>query len=103
MIMTIDEAITHCEDISRSCDSSCSREHHKLAEWLKELKSLKSNKGKWIEVEVLPEVYDIEGVKTWGSKMQCDQCGFMFVAVEGHIGQYNYCPYCGADMRGEEK
>lgn len=54
---------------------------------------------KWIEVEVLPEVYDIEGVKTWGSKIQCDQCGFRFTAVEGHISQYNYCPYCGADMR----
>lgn len=57
--------------------------------------------GEWIEVEVLPEVYDIEGVKSWGSKMQCDQCGFRFTAIEGHIRQYNFCPNCGADMRGE--
>ena len=58
--------------------------------------------GEWIEMEVIPEVYDIEGVKTWGSKMQCDQCGFRFMAVEGHIRQYNYCPNCGARMLGED-
>lgn len=59
--------------------------------------------GEWIEAEVLPEVYDIEGVKTWGSKMQCDQCGFSFTAVEGHISQYNYCPMRGARMNGGEE
>lgn len=58
--------------------------------------------GEWIEAEVIPEVYDIEGVKTWGSKMQCDQCGFIFTAVEGHIRQYNYCPNCGAKMKGAD-
>lgn len=56
--------------------------------------------GEWIEVEVLPEVYDIEGVKTWGSKMQCDQCGFRHTAIEGRMAQYNYCPNCGARMKG---
>lgn len=57
--------------------------------------------GEWLEVEVFPEVYDIEGVKTWGSEMQCDQCGFRHTAIEGHMGQYNFCPNCGADMRGD--
>ena len=55
-------------------------------------------KGEWLEVEVLPEVYDIEGIKTWGSEMQCDQCGFRHTAIEGHMAQYNYCPNCGSDM-----
>lgn len=59
--------------------------------------------GEWIEVEVFPEVYDIEGVKTWGSEMQCDQCGFRHTAIEGHMAQYNYCPNCDADMRGGKK
>jgi rubrerythrin len=54
--------------------------------------------GEWLEVEVLPEVYDIEGIKTWGSEMQCDQCGFRHTAIEGHMAQYNYCPNCGARM-----
>ena len=57
--------------------------------------------GEWIEVEVFPEVYDIEGVKTWGSEMQCDQCGFRHTAIEGHMAQYNFCPHCGAKMDGE--
>ncbi len=55
-------------------------------------------KGGWEEIEVIPEAYDIAGVKTWASKMQCDQCGFTTYAIEGHMGQYNFCPSCGADM-----
>jgi hypothetical protein len=34
--------------------------------------------------------------------MQCDQCGFITYAIEGHMGQYNFCPNCGADMRTKE-
>lgn len=58
--------------------------------------------GEWLEVEVLLEVYDIEGVKTWGSEMQCDQCGFRHTAIEGHMAQYKYCPNCGAMMLRED-
>ena len=60
--------------------------------------ALSERTGEWLEVEVFPEVYDIEGVKTWGSEMQCDQCGFRHTAIEGHMAQYNYCPNCGANM-----
>lgn len=38
--MTLDEAIAHAEDIARSCDSPCGREHKELAEWLKELRDI---------------------------------------------------------------
>ena len=54
--------------------------------------------GKWVEVAVT-DGYDKDGIKTWISVMQCDQCGFIVNAVEGHMAQYNYCPNCGADMR----
>ena len=57
-------------------------------------------KGKWIEAEVMPKTFDVNGIETWASKMQCDQCGFITYAIEGHMGQYNFCPNCGADMRG---
>lgn len=30
---------------------------------------------------------------------ECDQCGWN---VEEYVGDYNYCPNCGADMRGEK-
>lgn len=58
-------------------------------------------KGEWEEIEVIPEAYDIAGVKTWASMMRCNQCGFTTFAIEGHFAQYDFCPSCGADMRGE--
>lgn len=58
-------------------------------------------KGRWVEVVDRTEMYDKEGVKTWGMLFQCNQCGFVLNAIEGHTGQYNFCPNCGADMRGE--
>ena len=58
-------------------------------------------KGKWVEVAVT-DGYDKDGIKTWISVMQCDQCGFIVNAVEGHMAQYNYCPNCGAQMMGGE-
>ncbi|MBQ1792391.1 MAG: hypothetical protein II008_19605 [Oscillospiraceae bacterium] len=54
--------------------------------------------GKWIEDRVIPDAYDITGVKTWASVMRCDNCGFTMFSIEGHMGQYNYCPDCGAKM-----
>lgn len=59
-------------------------------------------KGEWEEIEVVEEAYDISGVKTWASKMKCDQCRFTAIAIEGHFSQYNFCPNCGADMRGDQ-
>lgn len=35
--MTLDEAIEHCEEKAKGCDS-CSIEHKQLADWLRELK-----------------------------------------------------------------
>ena len=54
--------------------------------------------GKWEEIEVIQEAYDITGVKTWASKMRCNQCGFTTFAIEGKFAQYDYCPNCGARM-----
>lgn len=63
---------------------------------------LENVKGRWVEVVDRTEMYDKEGVKTWGMLFQCNQCGFVLNAIEGHTGQYNYCPNCGAEMiRGE--
>ena len=73
-----------------------------VLEMLKRQPTIEERKtGKWIEVEVFPDSYDIYGNKTWSSEMQCDQCGFRHTAIEGHMAQYNFCPNCGADMRGE--
>lgn len=68
-------------------------------EWVDDVRE--NVKGRWVEVVDRTEMYDKEGVKTWGTLFQCNKCGFVLNAVEGHIGQYNFCPNCGADMRGE--
>ena len=40
--MTLEEAIEHCEQ--KACEhSKCAEEHKQLAEWLKELQTLKNN------------------------------------------------------------
>jgi len=37
--MTLDEAINHCEEVSKECkNTECSLDHLQLAAWLKELK-----------------------------------------------------------------
>ena len=58
-------------------------------------------KGEWVEKEGREEGYDIGGVKTWYVQIMCNKCGFIKTAIEGHTSQYNFCPFCGADMRGE--
>ena len=57
--------------------------------------------GKWLFKERREPVYDISGVKTWGTAYMCPECGFIHTVIED-FGQYVYCPNCGADMRGEE-
>ena len=54
-------------------------------------------KGKWVYGE---DEYGVDGYR-------CDKCGFFVLWDYGHnfinyIGNYNFCPSCGADMRGEE-
>lgn len=43
--MTLDEAIQHCEEKAK-CGTACGMEHKQLAEWLKELKTLREEKKK---------------------------------------------------------
>ncbi|GLI57699.1 hypothetical protein PM10SUCC1_32130 [Propionigenium maris DSM 9537] len=44
--MTLDEAIRHAEEVSKSECSECSLEHKQLAEWLIELKEFRQDTGR---------------------------------------------------------
>lgn len=71
-------------------------------DWIKEIPTADVREnvmGEWVIVVEKTEMYDKEGEKTWGSLCQCNKCGFVLNAVEGHIGQYNFCPNCGAAMK----
>lgn len=41
--MTLDEAILHCEEVSKISNCKCANEHKQLKEWLMELKKLKES------------------------------------------------------------
>ena len=63
----------------------------------KALKALPSaqqerKKGKWI---YHPEI-------GWGDTWLCDQCGEKTTSTVMGKPRANYCPMCGADMRGEQ-
>ena len=58
--------------------------------------------GHWIVKEGREQGYDIAGIKTWYIQIMCDKCGFIKTAIEGHTGQYHFCPNCGAKMESEK-
>jgi len=63
-------------------------------------------KGEWIEVEWYPIAVPSKWCENdekpiYASKLQCSKCGFTRNFLDGHTAQYNFCPQCGADMRGE--
>lgn len=59
--------------------------------------------GHWIIKDSKEQGYDIGGVKTWYIQIKCSECEFIKTAIEGHTGQYHYCPQCGAKMQEVEE
>ena len=53
-------------------------------------------KGKWV-IDYEENVI-VDGVKAKIYAYKCSVCD-----VPTHDYSYNFCPYCGADMRGEYK
>lgn len=79
MMMTIDEAIRHCEEVAEQNEKDCiecAKEHRQLAEWLEELKTYQegieyiksrinyfSDLGMWDVVNSLELALEILGVE----------------------------------------
>lgn len=59
--------------------------------------------GHWINKDGQEHGFDIGGVKTWYIQIMCSECGFIKTAIEGHTGQYHYCPNCGAKIQEVEE
>lgn len=60
---------------------------------IKALQSAEPKKGRWIHH---PEI-------GWGETWLCDQCGEKTTSTVMGKPRANFCPNCGADMRGEQK
>lgn len=63
----------------------------RLTNKLRELPSAERKKGEWIRLDEYPNDVSVK----------CSECG---VTLEDWMlgAFYNYCPNCGAEMRGEE-
>ena len=48
--------------------------------------------GKWIHIWDAPD---------GRYKGKCENCGFTHIFRDGHDSQYNFCPECGKNMRGD--
>lgn len=92
--MTLDEAINHCKEKAEGC-SECAEEHRQLAEWLEELKTLRTEReGEWI-----PE----EEQCVWSpfTTYRCSVCGIrcQIGTANTEHGGVNYCHKCGSRNR----
>lgn len=68
-------------------------EHEEVQEVIDEAPTVEERKkGKWIDAVMFGKL----------PVQACDQCK-TFYPLEYTGGGHNYCPNCGADMRGEEK
>ena len=41
IMMTLEEAIEHCAEVTKKCSGECAAEHEQLRKWLKELKTIR--------------------------------------------------------------
>lgn len=82
-MMTLDEAIKHCEE--KSDCSECGREHELLASWLKELKKYKEKDIKKRPVKIVdrynPKLGEIQvgrcpscNMAVWNYDRRCISC-----------------------------
>ena len=56
--------------------------------------------GEWIARE---DMDYLDENKVVHNHFECNKCGLVHDFIDGHTSQYNFCPQCGADMRGEKK
>lgn len=57
----------------------------------------KRPKGKWVARE---DMDYIDENKVVHNHFMCNKCGLIHDFIDEHTSQYNFCPNCGADMRG---
>jgi len=65
---------------------------NKIIEAVKRLPPIQPKRGRWIHH---PEI-------GWDETWLCDQCGEKTISTVMGKPRANFCPNCGADMRGEQ-
>ena len=57
------------------------------------------------EIEQLPSTQPEQKKGKWIDDTYCSKCGWVHITDAGFIGSvdgFNFCPNCGADMRGDK-
>jgi len=73
--LSLDEAISHADEVAGDCSTSCKREHKQLADWLRELKNRRNGSGDCAKLrEALTKVEE------WMER-RIVTCGFEFSAT----------------------
>ena len=104
-MMTVDDAIKHCNEVADGalCEGtvnhkSCGEEHRQLAEWLEEYKILKE--------KATPEAPNFEGdgIDNNGNIISdtwiCPNCDREY---EIDYEEHDYCPFCGKAILWDDK
>ena len=79
-------AIETAKKMYVACDTNSIDDYEMLMEEaLKALPSAEPKRGEWIH-----------NGSQWKNRWICSECGYMY-----YLQQPNFCPNCGADMRGE--
>ena len=74
-------------DAMANVDKDNAKVYSKIYSQIKDAPSVVPKRGEWI---------DVSERGSWSIKNACDQCGEIVFQPN-----YNYCPNCGADMRGD--
>ena len=75
------------------------RIHEECMKAVDSLPSADAVQGEWELIETYADGYDFMGDRTWAHKYKCPYCGFINTVIE-NFGQYDFCPNCGARMKG---
>lgn len=80
-MMTLDEAIEHAEWAANNCEGECSEEHKQLAEWLRELVTLRTENERLEELLLdlfclcFPQNFEWEVTNhAWEKYLPCKRC-----------------------------
>lgn len=85
-------------------------EEYEIAErdqWRADIEAIKSvpsadrPRGEWVDMNGNPVPLDEDGAPT--NSCWCSECGEWLVASDEYSTRGNFCPNCGADMRGENE
>ena len=94
-----------CEDMSETTQRQCAlNDACEVIEMFKDVPSVEPKRGKWEE----KSTFDVDEsgeqiIQEWQSA-RCSVCGkYHTTPYMYYFDVYNFCPNCGADMRGEKE